>query len=248
MTSYFFRLATLALALVGMLTADDKSKQGKQATITQAQAESILNELRQIRQLLEKQPPTAALTLVAKSKLKTNDRFSLGSKAAPLTIIEFADYECSFCRQFQATTFEEIKKKYIDTGKLRFISRTLPLNIHPNGIQAAHAVLCAGDQGQFWEMHSVLYSDVNKLTQTDIRSYAQVLNLDVTTFQNCLNSGRHNIEIANDLRDASLLQINGTPSFLVGKTTSEGVEGYMIMGAFPFSVFDAKLKEIEMEK
>jgi protein-disulfide isomerase len=240
--SYVIRVATLALGLaVGRAAVMHGSTQD--ALIPREQADAILNELRQIRQLLEKQALPAAPTTAARGKLKIDGGYSLGAENAPLTMVEFGDYECPFCRQFQTTTFEEIRKKYIDTGKVRFISRNLPIDGHPNAMPAAQAALCAGDQGQFWKMHDLLYA--NKLTQADILADAHSLHVDMPAFQDCLDSGKHQPDIAKDLQDASLLQINGTPSFLVGKTTPDGVNGYVLIGALPFAVFEAKLKESE---
>ncbi len=83
----------------------------------------------------------------------TGDWPSLGKPDAPLTLVEFTDYECPLCRAFHTETFGTLKTRYIDTGKLRFVSRDQPLpEYHPNAMEAAHAARCAGDQGRFWEM------------------------------------------------------------------------------------------------
>jgi protein-disulfide isomerase len=170
----------------------------------------------------------------------------LGSSEAPITIVEFTDYQCPFCRRFESTTFAEIRKKYIDTGKVRFVVRDFPLaEMHPDAMQAAEAAHCAGDQGQFWPMHDALFSDSNKLGKSGLIDSAENLKLDIGVFRSCLESGKHKSEIQNDQQVASSLQINGTPSFIVGKTTGEEVSGSIIVGAQPFSVFEAKLKEAE---
>ena len=90
-------------------------------------------------------------------RLKLDDKeYSLGRADAPLTIVEFTDYQCPYCRQFQAQTFAQLKKNYIDTGKLRFIVRDLPLEFHSAARPAAEAAHCAAEQGKFWEMHHAL--------------------------------------------------------------------------------------------
>lgn len=227
------------------LAGDDRATEGG---ISRTQADAILSELRQIRSLLEKQATAQAApapTAVVKGRLKVDGTYALGSKDAPLTMVAFSDYQCPFCRQFESTTFLELRKKYIDTGKLRFIARNLPLDFHPNAKGAAEAVLCAGDQGHFWQMHDALYSDSNKLAPADLIGYAQTLHLDLPKFKTCVETERHKTEIAKDLDDASLLQITGTPSFLLGKSTSDGVEGTVIVGAMPLAVFESKIKEVE---
>src|SRR5262245_41431233 len=118
--------------------------------ITQQQATEILNELRQIRMLLEKQakpagPPPEQIT---KARLNLEGVAMIGNKDAPITIVEFTDYQCPFCQRFHVTTFADLKKNYIDTGKVRFYSRDMPLDFHPNAMRAAQASRCAGDQNQ----------------------------------------------------------------------------------------------------
>ncbi len=211
------------------------------APMTREQGAAILNELRQIRQLLEKQ---AQSNTAVRSKLKLDGEYWLGKKDAPLTMVEFVDYQCAFCRQFETTTFSEIREKYIDTGKLRFISLNLPLSIHADAMQAAEAVLCAGDQGEFWTMRKALFSNAGNLSHNDILEYAQRLHIDVPLFRSCLENGKHKSEIQKHLQEAEALKVTGTPSFLLGKTTPEGVEGDVIVGARPLSIFEDKLKEL----
>src|ERR1017187_2441884 len=138
--------AALPLALLLPLGAQDQG-------ITRQQADEILNELRQIRQLLEKQNPKAAAPQpqeITRAKLNLEGFAMLGSKDAPITMVEFTDYQCPFCQRFHLSTFSDLKKNYIDTGKVRFYSRDMPLDFHPNALRAAQAARCGGEQGQFW--------------------------------------------------------------------------------------------------
>jgi protein-disulfide isomerase len=226
--------------------ADD----AKEPAITHSQADAILSELRQIRQLLEQQPRQAAIAppaapLPQKRSMKIEGGYVLGSSDAPLTMVEFTDYQCPFCRQFEANTFNEIKRLYIDTGKLRFVSRNFPLNIHSNARRAASAALCAGDQGQFWPMREALFRPENSLTEAEILAGAPRLHLDPEQFRACLQSDKHKLDILKDMDDATALQIDATPSFLIGKSTPYGLEGYIVAGAQPFAQFDQRLKESE---
>ena len=158
--------------------------------------------------------------------------------------MEFTDYQCPYCRQFESTTFAELRKKYIDTGIVRFVVRDFPLEeAHPNAMQAAEAAHCAGDQEKFWPMHDALFRDASKLGKSGLIDLAESLKLDMGVFRSCLDSGRHKLEIQNDQQVASSLQINGTPSFIVGKTTGEELSGAIIVGAQRFSVFESKLRE-----
>ena len=172
----------------------------------------------------------------------------MGSSDAPVTIVEFTDYQCPYCRVFERTTFAEIRKKYVDTGKVRFVVRDFPLvEIHADAMQAAEAAHCAGDQENFWPMHDAIFSDPGKLVKKMLIDHAEALNLDVGTFRSCLESGKHSLEIRNDIQLASSLQINGTPSFLIGKTIGEEISGAILIGAQPFSVFAAKLGDVGIE-
>lgn len=213
--------------------------------ITRSQADAILDELTQIRRLLEGQVKPAAVPPVPQKRtVKVQGGYSLGSDTAPLTLIEFTDYQCPFCRGFQNNTFDQIRKLYIDTGRLRFISRNLPLDIHPDAMRSAEAALCAGDQGRYWPMRDFLFKSPSLATERILDS-AQNLKLDPEVFRACLNGEKHKTEILNDVSDAKALQINGTPAFVVGKTTAFGVEGYVTVGALTLAQFDAALKASE---
>jgi protein-disulfide isomerase len=242
----FLRAAARVALLVLFPVLAGVAQDGTQdAGITRKQADDILNELRQIRQLLEAQaksaPPAAPLT----GRMRLDGGFSLGSNDAPLAMVEFTDYECPFCRQFQSTTFAEIRKQYIDTGKVRFVVRDFPLVNHPHAFPAAEAAHCAGDQGQFWPMHDALFSDPGQLVQKRLIQHAEALKLDAEVFRSCLQGGQHKLEIQDEMQIASSLQVQGTPSFLIGKITANEVAGTIVMGALPFSTFEEALKEVE---
>ena len=145
----FVAIGTLAVGLAVGAGAADKKKTEPEPGITRAQADEILDELRQIRQLLEKNAAAAPAAPEAggKVRVKIEKLPVLGDKNAPITMVEFTDYQCGFCQRFHMSTFPEIRKKFIDTGKVRFVSRDLPLDFHSNAMRAAQAARCAGDQG-----------------------------------------------------------------------------------------------------
>jgi protein-disulfide isomerase len=220
--------------------------------ITKDQADAILSELRQIRQLLEKEQGAgsqAAGTPVLEPAQKVNltlskGMYSLGRDDAPLTLIEFADYQCPFCGRFHSDTFADLKKNYIDTGKVRFVSRDLPLSFHPNALNAAEGARCAGEQGKFWEMRDKLIANAEDLSKPAILKYAQALSLDMGKFSPCLEKEAHKDEIQKDLDDASSAQISGTPTFVLGKTSNDNFSGTVIAGAQPYSVFQVAIQNM----
>lgn len=222
----------------------------KSEGITKDQADAILSELKQIRQLLEKQLTLAAAAPSpappAEDKLKMNlpsGAYMLGREDAPLTLVEFTDYQCPFCKRFHTDAFAEIKKSYIDSGKLRFISRDLPLDFHPNALNAAEAARCAGEQGKFWEMRELLMSSSANLGEEVILKSAQTVSLQMEGFRTCLSSGKYKPEIQKDIADAGQASISATPTFVLGKTSKDAVDGIRIVGAVPYAVFDSEIKK-----
>jgi protein-disulfide isomerase len=243
---------TFAVALAGSLVASGRSIS---AQSLQQQNEQILNELKGIRQLLEKlagplagpgQPVPTAAPVDDKVKLTAVTGFVLGKPDAPLTMVEFTDLQCPFCRQFHTTTFEQIKKDYIDTGKLRYISRDFPLDtIHPYAIAAARAARCAGDQGKFWDMRHTILVNNAALTTDAFATFAQDLKLNASTFKSCTSdSTKFQPDMQKDLAEGTSAGISGTPSFVIGRTSPTGLDGVRLVGAQPYAVFDAKLKEL----
>lgn len=242
----FFRYLTAAalpLALAGALAAQPANEPG----ITRQQADQILNELRQIRQLLEKQnKPEAEPAKAARIKLDLRSSPMLGSKDAPLTIVEFTDYQCPFCQRFHTMVFGDLKKNYIDTGKVRFYSRDLPLDsLHPNAARAAQAARCAADQGQFWTIREIMSAHPDKLDMDSLVADAQQLKLDVPTFRSCVEKEKYKSEVQADVLEAMKIGADGTPAFVIGKSTPDGVDGELMVGAQPYPMFEMKLKAVD---
>jgi protein-disulfide isomerase len=237
----YTKWAALQLALLLPLGAAERG-------ITRKQADEILNELRQIRDLLEKQasnpPQPQGGEQITKAKIGIDGSYTIGSKDAPLTMVEFTDFQCPFCQRFHVSTFAELKKNYIDTGKLRFVSRDMPLDFHPNAMQAANAGRCAGEQGQFWAMRDMMNSNPEKLDINNLVNYAQELKLNAASFRTCVDSHKYANAIQTDMALAAKIGANGTPSFVIGKSTPDGVDGELVIGAMPYQVFDQKLKEL----
>jgi protein-disulfide isomerase len=152
---------------------------------------------------------------------------SLGPTDAPITIVEFSDFQCPYCRKFHEDTYQALLDAY--PGKIRFVYRNLPLtSIHPEAFPAAQASLCANDQNAFWAYHEKLFSSAD-LGQAVYVQYATDLGLDVTKFQSCLTGGTHDSDINNDSNYALSIGVGSTPTFFVN--------GYRIEGAYPLDYF-----------
>lgn len=162
---------------------------------------------------------------------------SLGRADAPVTIIEFSDFECPFCQRFSKTTLPEIKRDYVDTGKVRYVFLDFPLEqMHAKARKAGEAAHCAAEQGKFWEMHHLLFEQSANL---DIRKYpenAKQLNLDTAKFDQCLGSGRQSARINGGLASGRAAGISATPSFIITRTDGGDIVtgGVIITGAQPY--------------
>jgi protein-disulfide isomerase len=161
-----------------------------------------------------------------------------GSLDAPVTIVEFSDFECSFCARFYSSTYKELKTKYIDTGKVRFIYRDFPLGFHEKAQKAAEAAECAGEQGKYYEMHDALFESGN-LSVANLKVLAGQIGLNTSTFNTCLDSGAMAQEVQKDFADGQRLGISGTPTFFVN--------GTKLVGAQPISAFE-QIIEAELAK
>ena len=154
---------------------------------------------------------------------------SIGPADAPITIVEFSDYQCPYCQAWYQQTYEQLMSSY--PGKIRFVYRDLPLPMHPEAIPAAEAANCAGEQGAYWKFHDDLFSGQYQLGQAAYLQYASDLGLDKTAFTACLDDHHTQAEVKADAADAAKLGLNGTPSFVIN--------GEILVGAQPFEQFKA---------
>ncbi|MDP3731062.1 MAG: DsbA family protein [bacterium] len=180
-------------------------------------------------------------------EVSVDDDPMLGDKNAPVTIVEFSDFQCPFCRTFWKNTLPLIKSNYIDTGKVRFVYRDYPLSFHESAQAAAEAGECAEDQGQYWQMHDKLFSEQEKRGQgtiqfsvTDIKNWAMGIGLNAGSFNECLSSGKYRGEVERDFSDGSAAGVSGTPAFFIN--------GRSVLGAQPFSVFQEAIEQALKDK
>ena len=172
------------------------------------------------------------------------DEPTLGSASAPLTMVEFTDYQCPYCRRFEAEVWPKLKRQYIDTGKLRYIARDLPLEFHAMAAPAAEAAHCAGEQGKFWEMHAALLGGAADLGAGGIGRRAGALGLDMSRFGACLEHRRYAAVIVAHEREADAAGIRGTPGFVVGRAAHGELTGVRVQGALPYEEFAELLREL----
>ncbi len=154
-----------------------------------------------------------------------------GNANAPVTIIEFSDFECPFCARFYTDTLPQIEERYIKTGKVKLVYRDFPLeNIHIEARPAAQAAECADEQGKFWEFHDKLFENQASLNAANYKKWAAELGLDTAKFNECVDTEKYAGEVSKDLADGSSAGVRGTPAFFVN--------GRFINGAEPFGTFE----------
>jgi protein-disulfide isomerase len=174
----------------------------------------------------------------------------LGNREAKVAIVEFADFECPFCRKHASTVFQLLKERYVDTGVAAYYYVHLPLgNIHPHAADAAKAGECASDQGRFWEMHDRLFaSETTALVPELIRNVAASLKLDLGAFDTCL--GTVSERITSDIAQAKRLDINATPAFMLGTVESDDMIALStrINGAQQLEIFEKAIAALRQER
>lgn len=172
----------------------------------------------------------------------------LGDSSAPVTIVEFTDFQCPFCGRHATTTFPALESGDIKAGKVRYIVRDFPISeIHPWALKAAVAARCAGDQSEtaYWRYHDALFANQRALADSLFPVLATQTRLDTARFNACRASGQFDKAIQDDRADAMKLGLNATPTFVIGRSHSGGkVTGRVIQGAQPLSQFEAAIAAV----
>ena len=171
-------------------------------------------------------------------EVSEDDDAVLGDINAPITIIEFSDYECPFCARFYSNTLPQLKKEYIDTGKVRLIYRDFPLSFHQDAQKAAEATEIArelGGEGKFWEMHDKIFENQQAIAIEDLLGYAEEIGLNKNKFEEILNSNKYQNEVQKDFQDGQKAGVQGTPTFFIN--------GQILVGAQPFEAFKQIIEE-----
>ncbi len=165
-----------------------------------------------------------------------DDAMVLGDPDAPVTIVEFSDYQCPYCATYSEENWPKIQSELIDTGRVRYVFKDYPLTgLHPRAPQAHVAARCAGEQGAYWAMHDRLFEGQSEWgSRSDpggtFEAFAADIGLEASRFETCLESGEWNDAVDGDVAEGARLGVRGTPTFFVN--------GYPLVGARPFEVFE----------
>jgi protein-disulfide isomerase len=230
--SHFYSVLVVLAFMVGILVGYVAWGRGGAAAVA-ANPQTAANDVAQAAGDVITAP--TAQPQYVRYEIPTDGYPSLGPADAPITIVEFSDYQCPFCSRFHDETYQALLDAY--PNQIRFVYRNLPLSFHQNAQMSAEAALCAGDQNKYWEMHDVLFSNQaslnnaegTKLDQTAYNGYAEGLGLDVTTFEDCMTSHKFAQFIDDDMAFSQGLGVQSTPTFFIN--------GLAIVGAQPLANF-----------
>ena len=197
--------------------------------------------------LEERQPPLKAeLT----TELLLAGEPVLGSGQALLTIVEFSDFECPYCRLFHQEVMPSLKRDYIDTGLVRFIHKDLPLPFHNQARPAAAAARCAGEQNRYWDLYDALFEQQTCLECKGVVGIAETIHLDTSALRACMQREATKTVITTNLSEAELHNIRATPTFVIGASRNDGKHhGDIVEGTMPWPQFKALIDlQLEVQK
>jgi protein-disulfide isomerase len=203
-------------------------------------------ELKMIKDLLLKgMGPAPTQTNILGVEFDLGDNPIIGNDSAPLVMVEFSDYQCSFCARYTNETYPEIFEKYIKTGKLRYAFIDKPLPSHDKANEAAEAAHCASEQGKFLEMHKGLLSDPESIN--DFSALATLINLDTIKFNSCMDTKKYSKKVSENLLLSNRLNMQGVPCFVIASrdpSNPQKVKGISyIRGAKPFDQFQKEIDQ-----
>ena len=172
---------------------------------------------------------------------------TLGSPDAPITITEFSDFQCPYCRRFTEETEDQLFQSYVATGQVYFVYRSFGAFIGPESGASAEAAYCAGEQGKFWEMHAIIFANqtgenVGAYSDRHLTTFAQAIGLDMNAFNSCTSSNKFTDRITQDGIDGVSAGIQATPSFILTYVVNGETKTKMIKGAESFTTFQTEIE------
>ena len=210
--------------------------------------EAIQRELQEIKRLLLAKEAAGPNHPARPENISIGGRPFRGSQNARVVLVEFSDYQCPFCGRFFHDTLPQVDKEYIGAGKIKYVFNNLPLEqLHSSAFRAAQAGECASDQGKFWQLHDRLFANPAALGPGDLALQAKAAGLDVTQFNQCLESGKTSAAVRNGIEVAESIGIQATPTFVVGLVDTKNPDSNnikivgVISGAHPYPVFKAAI-------
>lgn len=220
----------------------ERSEMKTEIAVLNTQVETMQEEIKELKtKPAQAARPSAPTPSVVKG-VRIDDDPIKGDKNAPITIVEFSDFECPFCKRSNDQVISKIDEEYVKDGKVRLVFRDFPLGFHKQAIPAAVAANCAGEQGKYWEVHDFLFKSRNNVNQAAVLNAADSLGLDKAKLKACMDDPSKVAEVNKDMEEGKKYGVRGTPSYFIGKTTDNGeIEGTFIRGAQPYNVFQEEI-------
>lgn len=233
-------------------TSDELKALQEEVKVLQQGQVKMQKDLEEIKKLLQRAPQKAAApsqNAFTPTDIVLGDVPFKGESGAPVTLIEFSDYHCPYCRRHATSVMPTLIKNYVDTGKVRFVMREYPIDrLHARARAASVAALCAGDQDQYWGMHDALFNDQKATTDESFQQMAAGLGLNMEAFTECTSGDKFTEQIKADIAEGQKLGISGTPSFVLGLTDPEDSSKVhltkFIRGAQGVAAFSAAIDEL----
>jgi protein-disulfide isomerase len=223
----------------------------EQITILSTQQKQILDQLNALKQLIASQPAAAAPAPSAAptppplpASLPLTGLPMEGDNNAHVAVIEYTDFECPFCRRYAADTYPQIYANYVKTGKIRYYYHDFPLGFHAHAMPNAQAAHCAAEQGKFWEMHDVEFTDPLAASDDDLMTKAKSIGLDTDKFAACLKSQKFTNDIQDSINEGNKIGVNATPTFYIGTVAADGSVvnvDKQVLGAEPYDNFKSAI-------
>jgi protein-disulfide isomerase len=241
-------LVILLGAAPGFAQSVDEGLRKDIEALKQGQAE-IRKELQELKDLLRARlTPRPASAVPENLVLTVAGAPLMGDRNAKVTLFDFSDYQCPFCRRHVQQTLPEIVKDYVRTGKVRYVFRDFPIaSLHPKAHKLHEAAYCAGEQDKYWEMHARLFENPQGAELKDLVGHAQALALDVPRFEGCVASEKYVSKVRQGVTDGQSAGVNGTPTFFVGLTDVNDARvkpSQVIRGAQAYPVFKQILETL----
>lgn len=189
--------------------------------------------------------PAAPVEDTTPKEVGLDDDAVLGDEDAPVTIVEFSDYECPFCKRHFTDTYPQLKEEYIDTGKVKLVFRDLPLSFHdPLATKQAMAAECVREQTNdegYYKMHDLLFTTTNSngtgMTEDKMYELAGQAGANSDQVKECVTSEKYKEEITKDISDGAAVGASATPTFFIGKSDGDKILGTPLIGAYPYQNF-----------
>jgi protein-disulfide isomerase len=228
----------LTVALPGQSTDVDALK--KELEALKARTVALERELGDLRSRLGIPNPPSPDNPISLTGAKIR-----GSASAKVMLLEFSDYQCPFCGRHFRETMPQIEKTYIETGKIKYAFKDFPIeSLHRQAVKAHEAANCAADQDKYWPMHARLFMNPNPLGPEELKAHAAAVGVNLGTYQQCVDSGRHVQTVQQSINDAVSFGVTGTPAFFVGVVAPDGKSlkpSRFISGAHPFTRFKQEI-------